>query len=209
MSGIPYDPPTAPKFALDHAASDIFDFHEKMGILYDGPPRDLPGAGPSVTFIERLGRAASLAAEQRDGELQRFRIEFLLEELMEYTVAISLGKREDAFDALLDLIYVALGTIHLHGFPAGAGWARVQAANMAKKPATDPALKVVKPEGWTPPDLTDLVRSLEERIADLPSDHSNDFDGSDGGPLPDDGEPSTGDPYLAELSRRDIDGDGD
>lgn len=117
-------------------------------------------------------------------ELLKFRIKFLYEELKEYCDACSMMmvqtkdgkvdvlafddkfKVEQAFDSLIDLVYVALGTAYLHRFPFDDGWARVQEANMAKeraKDADDPRSTrksksdVVKPEGWKPPVLTDLL----------------------------------------------------
>ncbi len=74
----------------------------------------------------------------------------------------SLAKK---FDALIDLVYVALGTAYLHGFPFDLGWRRVHEANMKKVRATNAAQSarnsthdVVKPPGWTAPTLDDLVK---------------------------------------------------
>jgi len=88
--------------------------------------------------------------------MQAFRIKFLIEELLEYCEAVgfevqinkdawgqvdiqqirgevrSVIRQEDAFDSLVDLCYVALGTAYLHRFPFNEGWDRVQAANMQK-----------------------------------------------------------------------------
>jgi len=70
----------------------------------------------------------------------------------------------DQLDALVDLAYVVLGTAFMHGFDFNEAWRRVHAANMQKVRATSPdvskrnsSLDVVKPEGWTPPDLSDLT----------------------------------------------------
>jgi predicted HAD superfamily Cof-like phosphohydrolase len=120
--------------------TDIKDFHEKFEIDYKGPPRFLPA------------------------ELSKFRDGFHEEECIEYRVAPTL---EDKLDALVDLVYVALGTAHVHGFDFDEAWKRVHAANMAKKKAAadgsdskrGSAHDVIKPEGWTAPDLSDLVRS--------------------------------------------------
>jgi predicted HAD superfamily Cof-like phosphohydrolase len=135
---------------------DIQGFHEKFGLA----PTDDPG--------HRL-----------PDDVLKFRIKFMFEELQEYVDAVggSYGcpnvsidpakfHAEDAFDALIDLAYVALGTAYLHRFPFNEGWARVQAANMKKVRASgddDPLSKrkhnkdVVKPPGWLPPVLTDLL----------------------------------------------------
>ena len=112
-------------------------------------------------------------------DVLQFRIMFMYEELQEYVDAIggtwccpgvnvdpSKFDVEKAFDALIDLVYVALGTAFLHRFPFNEGWDRVQAANMKKVRASgndDPLSKrkhnkdVVKPPGWVPPVLLDLL----------------------------------------------------
>jgi predicted HAD superfamily Cof-like phosphohydrolase len=119
---------------------DIKDFHEKFELKYEGKPRTLPR------------------------ELRNFRMDFLEEELSEYALAASQGNMIGQLDALVDLVYVALGTAYMHGFDFEEAWRRVHEANMKKVRAVtlkDSKRKsvydVVKPEGWTPPDLSDLV----------------------------------------------------
>ena len=120
--------------------SDMAEFHEKFGLTYRGRPRPLP---------EEMGD---------------FREEFMCEELSEYALAKVDNNLEKQFDALIDLVYVALGTAYLHGFDFKEGWRRVHEANMKKvraQRASDSlrgsTFDVVKPAGWTPPDLSDLV----------------------------------------------------
>jgi predicted HAD superfamily Cof-like phosphohydrolase len=115
---------------------DIRDFHTRFDIAYDGPPRHLPL------------------------DLYDFREKFLTEEAFEYTTAPTLAKR---FDALVDSVYVAIGSAHLHGFDFYEGWRRVHSANMLKVRAAfasdslrNSTHDVVKPPGWSPPDLEDL-----------------------------------------------------
>lgn len=120
--------------------ADVANFHKKFGISYEGKPRKLTG------------------------QLQRFRLRALEEELQEYRDAVKSGDLAEQFDALIDLLYFLLGTIHLHGFPLYEGFRRVHEANMKKVLAGDAsdskrgyALDLVKPEGWQPPVLEDLV----------------------------------------------------
>lgn len=142
--------------------ADIAAFHEKFKLEYVGKPRSL------------------------DTELAEFRIGFLIEELKEYEESseklraiLKVGypnftheylrntatwELEKQLDALVDLVYVALGTAYLHGFDFREAWRRVHAANMAKVRAErkedskrGSTFDVVKPEGWTPPSHTDLV----------------------------------------------------
>ena len=135
---------------------DIGRFHEKFGLA--------PTTDPGHRLPE---------------DLLKFRIKFMFEELGEYVEAVggsyycpdidvdgSKFNAEEAFDGLIDLVVVALGTAYLHGFNFNAGWDKVQAANMAKERATGPddprskrghAADVVKPVGWQKPALKDLL----------------------------------------------------
>lgn len=99
-----------------------------------------------------------------DHETLSFRIAFMREELNEFIEAADAEDAAGMFDALIDLVYVAMGTAHLAGFPWEAGWALVQRANMAKVRATSASeskrgssLDVVKPEGWNAPDIAGVI----------------------------------------------------
>lgn len=136
-----------------------------------------------------------------------FRLAFMIEELAEFaasqgaeTVAVLLRKimnemrdgryaadppivtgLADGGDALVDLVYVALGTAHLMRLPFEEMWAEVQRANMEKERAVAGGdarskrghdLDVVKPAGWRGPDHWPLiyargtaVRTEEQRQA--------------------------------------------
>jgi predicted HAD superfamily Cof-like phosphohydrolase len=118
---------------------DIRDFHKRFDIEYRGEPRTL------------------------EKDMADFRISFMMEEIKEYVMAHDADDLEGMMDALLDLIYVAAGTAHLHGFKMTEGWYRVHEANMKKIRGTAESSKrnspydVVKPEGWQPPVLKDLL----------------------------------------------------
>lgn len=119
----------------------ISHFHNKFGLAYDGGPRHLPA------------------------DLQEFRNKFLTEELDEYKLAVEERDLPKQLDALVDLIYVALGTAYYHGFDFNEAWSRVHKANMAKVRVARPedskrssGYDVVKPPGWTAPNLTDLCK---------------------------------------------------
>jgi predicted HAD superfamily Cof-like phosphohydrolase len=140
---------------------DVEDFHTKFSVDYVGPPRLLPH------------------------DLAAFRELFLDEERAEYQEHIKRCENDldggfggfdndnfthhlaDAFDSLIDLVYVALGTAHLHGFDFRRGWQRVHRANMRKMKAGEKGEgskrgskhDIIKPKGWTAPDHTDLVRN--------------------------------------------------
>jgi len=109
-------------------------------LTYEGRPRDLPD------------------------DLFWFRSGFLDEEIKEYLRAWQEGNLEKQMDALVDIVYVAMGTAYLHGFNFEEAWKRVHEANMNKIRAQSPdesergsTFDVVKPEGWEPPILSDLM----------------------------------------------------
>lgn len=98
-------------------------------------------------------------------EVLDFRLKFLEEELQEFREGMDEMDHAQMFDALIDLVYVALGTAHFLGYPWREGWNLVQAANMNKVRAQADAsdskrgssFDVVKPEGWQPPDIQGLL----------------------------------------------------
>lgn len=144
---------------------DVLDFHEKFGI--------------------RRGDSNQVSQKLTEEEI-RFRIGFLLEELNETMVAFGLQKdvadketlrnfitkveieegnydELEIIDGLLDIIYVAFGTLdlmHLSEEQIRDHQSEIQRANMSKERsinADDPrskrknSLDIVKPEGWEGP----------------------------------------------------------
>jgi len=141
---------------MSKLTKDIAEFHRKFGLEYKGRPRVLPE------------------------DLAAFRTLFIGEEFEEYrlatqaaTDAIKNGKlsnlpaaMEKQLDAIVDLVYVVLGTAHLHGYDFDAAWKRVHTANMQKVRARKKSdskrgsakYDVVKPKDWQAPVLLDLVK---------------------------------------------------
>jgi len=103
-------------------------------------------------------------------ERQQFAVNFLREEIDEFQRAWDIGSVPDAADAMIDLVYVALGRLIEMGVPPGPVFQEVQRANMEKRLGrtkrgndTDAA----KPEGWKPPDHSWLLTLTEEEVAVL------------------------------------------
>jgi predicted HAD superfamily Cof-like phosphohydrolase len=104
-----------------------------------------------------------------DNELVNFRTSFLMEELAEYTQAITKKDAAGALDALVDIVYIALGTAWLFNLPFEKAWNEVQKANMKKIRTKSKSKKrgtsfdVVKPKGWTPPDIEQIIEEEREK----------------------------------------------
>ena len=69
----------------------------------------------------------------------------------------------DTLDALIDILVVTIGAIHSMGANAEGAWKEVMATNFAKidqetgKVRKREDGKVLKPIGWTPPDLENYL----------------------------------------------------
>lgn len=116
----------------DGMAADVLEFHKKFRVPY------FPDPGFPTE------------------DVMQFRLNFLKEELKELEDAAAVHDMPGVADALVDLVYVAIGTALGLGIPFQAVWDEVHAANMRKvrsdgngRHETD----VVKPAGWVPPDV--------------------------------------------------------
>lgn len=119
---------------------DVVDFHNKFGLKYEGKPIPL------------------------DKATQAYRIHFLEEEVTEFITSANLDDVVGMADALVDIVYVAMGTAYMMGLPWQKLWDEVQRSNMDKVRTSDAsqskrknALDVVKPNGWIGPDLERII----------------------------------------------------
>ena len=112
-----------------------------------------------AAFHEKFGVPHAKVPSFLDGHAQGFREKFMQEELDEFKDDCIAGNMEGAADALVDLVYVAMGTAHMMGLPWQKLWDEVQRANMSKMRAQTVGdskrgtlLDVIKPVGWRAPD---------------------------------------------------------
>jgi hypothetical protein len=82
----------------------------------------------------------------------------------EYGEFIGSDNEVEELDACMDMIWVILGYCYMKGFNVEGAWNEVARSNLAKIDATTGKVKkredgkVLKPEGWTPPNLTPFVK---------------------------------------------------
>lgn len=160
---------------MDKLVNDVHDFHAKFGL-----DSLQPGSPQHIADGELVLMRANFMLEELFEYAQAVGLELTVtEESVEFTKAEPFGNEpvlrdlEKALDGLVDLAYVLAGTALLHGFGnkhelgktiIGEAWQRVHNANMRKIRATSAeeskrksGFDVVKPEGWQPPKLHDLV----------------------------------------------------
>ncbi len=134
---------------------DVGKFHKKFGLHHS----------PLTGQIADNKRKKPLDLDSRT---IAFRLAFLEEELQELKTAYDANDTAGIADALVDLVYVAMGTAHLHNLPWQDLWEEVQRSNMEKERAQSSvqskrgsALDVIKPEGWQPPDIKSILRQYD------------------------------------------------
>lgn len=120
-------------------------FHEKFG----HPFADLP------TFLEK--------------ERAKNRSKWIMEEVAEFLIAKDIYEQADA---MIDLIYFALGTLVEMGIKPDGLFEIVQNANMSKLGADGKPIynkkdgKIIKPENWEDPtsEIKSLINNLIKKV---------------------------------------------
>ena len=86
------------------------------------------------------------------------------EEVGELHQAVLANDEVEQLDALIDILVVTIGALHSMGANAEGAWKEVMATNFAKidrdtgKVRKREDGKVLKPVGWTPPDLKPYLK---------------------------------------------------
>ena len=109
------------------------------------------------TFIE--------ACDQKPGPSNIYLYkDLIIEEYREFLEGYNCENDTEQLDACMDLIWVVLGYCYMKGWDVNAAWKEVARSNLAKiNPETGKVNKredgkVLKPEGWTPPQLAEFVK---------------------------------------------------
>lgn len=92
---------------------------------------------------------------------RKLRMDLMLEEMKEYMESEEKNDLENLAKELADIIYIACGTAASYGIPLDRVFTEVHSSNMAKlvdgKPIRREDGKILKPEGWTPPDIKKVL----------------------------------------------------
>lgn len=105
-----------------------------------------------------------LSGAHLDVEAFLLRLDLMLEELHETLRAYRKGNLPAFADGLADLLYMVYGTAAEAGIPIDEVFAEVHDANMRKIRAVDTnnargsTSDIVKPEGWQPADVGEVLR---------------------------------------------------
>ena len=112
---------------------------------------------------EKFMRACDQSVDQFDEKQYSMYVNLINEEHQELLEATLSEDRVEQLDALIDILVVTIGAIHSMGADAEGAWKEVMRTNFAKidretgKVRKREDGKVLKPVGWTPPDLEQFL----------------------------------------------------
>jgi predicted HAD superfamily Cof-like phosphohydrolase len=113
---------------------------------------------------EKFMRACDQSVDSFNKDQFALYFNLIKEELEELEVAYSAGDNVETLDALIDILVVTIGAIHSAGFDGEGAWKEVMVTNFAKidrdtgKVRKREDGKVLKPQGWTAPDLKPFLK---------------------------------------------------
>jgi len=109
-------------------------------------------------------QACGQTVEQFNPDQFNMYLSLIEEESQELANAIETHDQVGALDALIDILVVTIGAAHSMGADVEGAWQEVMRTNMAKiDPETGQVRrredgKILKPEGWQPPNLETFVK---------------------------------------------------
>jgi len=112
---------------------------------------------------EKFMRACDQSVGNFDANQYLMYLGLIDEETSELHQAVLANDPVEQLDALIDILVVTIGAIHSAGFDAEGAWKEVMRSNFAKigedgKVRKREDGKVLKPLGWTPPELKQFIK---------------------------------------------------
>ncbi len=108
-------------------------------------------------------KACDQSVDDYDFSQYSMYLKLIDEEVSELKQAVAANDDVEQLDALIDILVVTIGAIHSMGADGEGAWKEVMRTNFAKinkktgKVEKREDGKVLKPDGWTPPNLEPFV----------------------------------------------------
>ena len=116
---------------------------------------------------EKFMRACDQSVDHFNEQQYSMYVKLIDEEHQELLEATLSEDRVEQLDALIDMLVVTIGAIHSFGADAEGAWKEVMSTNFTKidkltgKVRKREDGKVLKPTGWTPPNLKPFVQDQQ------------------------------------------------
>jgi len=112
---------------------------------------------------EKFMRACDQSVDGFDKKQFAMYVNLISEEYQELLEATLSNDQVETLDALIDILVVTIGAIHSAGFDGESAWKEVMSTNFAKIEANGKVRKredgkVLKPQGWEPPNLKPFLK---------------------------------------------------
>jgi len=113
---------------------------------------------------EKFMKACDQAVDGSNLDQFNMYLKLIEEEHNELTDAVEANDNVEVLDALIDILVVTIGAIHSMGADAEGAWKEVMRTNFSKidiktgKVRKREDGKVLKPLGWTPPNLPPYLK---------------------------------------------------
>ena len=113
---------------------------------------------------EKFMKACDQSVNEFNKDQFNLYVTLIEEEANELADAITAHDQVETVDALIDILVVTIGALHSMGADAEGAWKEVMKTNFAKidretgKVRKREDGKVLKPQGWTPPDLKPFLK---------------------------------------------------
>jgi predicted HAD superfamily Cof-like phosphohydrolase len=116
--------------------------------------------------MEKFMRACDQTVDNFNEDQFNLYMTLIEEECRELGEAVGQHDKVETVDALVDILVVTIGALHSMGADAEGAWKEVMRTNFAKidketgKVRKREDGKVLKPLGWTPPELAPFVTKI-------------------------------------------------
>lgn len=112
--------------------------------------------------VKKFMEACGQTSKDFGGQAELY-MDLIMEEFRELVIAYGNRDRVEIADACADLKWVVEGLEHTLNIPQQEVWNEVARSNLAKispsgKVEKREDGKVLKPEGWTPPDIKSIIK---------------------------------------------------
>ena len=117
-----------------------------------------------AVFLRAVGQETPAFAQSSVSEQAELYKKLIIEEYSEFIEADTNNDDVERLDACFDMIWVIVGYMKSRGWDCEAAWDEGAYSNLAKiDPATGKVIrredgKILKPEGWKPPDFAKFVK---------------------------------------------------
>lgn len=121
-------------------------------------------AGDVRAFMQDMGQDVPASPQWPAADTIDMRLDLIEEEYAELLDGVVSRSLAETADAIIDLVYVALGFGHALGLPLDELWSEVHRSNISKAGGPRrPDGKVLKPEGWQPPNIIKVLLDAATR----------------------------------------------